>query len=84
MNTQTQEALKMAIEFIENVHEGEWLYVGIDRDELLVKCKEALESQQKPLSEDAIDALGKFIPKDDFVYDLVRAVEKYHGIGVDK
>jgi hypothetical protein len=37
------EALKMAIEFIDNVHEGEWLYVGFDREEVINACKEALK-----------------------------------------
>jgi hypothetical protein len=37
------EALKMAIEFIDNVHEGEWLYVGFDREDVINACKEALE-----------------------------------------
>jgi hypothetical protein len=45
------EALKMAIEFIDNVHEGEWLYVGFDREDVINACKEALEQPaQEPVS----------------------------------
>lgn len=37
-------------------------------------------AQRKPLSEDAIQGLAKFVAVDDFVYDFARAIEKAHGI----
>lgn len=47
MENKTQEALKMAIEFIDNVHEGEWLYVGFDREDVINACKEALATNEE-------------------------------------
>lgn len=36
--------LTQARDFIENVHEGEWVYTGIDRDELISKISKSLDT----------------------------------------
>jgi hypothetical protein len=49
---------------------------------LALNCYELgkADAQRKPLSEDAIQCLAKFVAVDDFVYDFARAIEKAHGI----
>lgn len=85
MNTKDA-ALKLAIDFIEQVHERHG--VTLLGESVLNKCKAALSEQQKPLSEDMIQGIA--FNKENWVglsgntfcwKEFARAIERAHGIG---